>query len=322
MKVLITGATGYLGRAVVAALAASGHDVIAFARTASASALPVTAVDGDVRDVAALTRAATGCDAIIHTAALVAVWRRRSQEFDDVNVGGLRNVLAAALTAGVPRIVYTSSFLARPPAGMARTPVWNDYQRTKAAAAVLADEAVRNGSPLIRLFPGVIYGPGRMTDGNLLGTLVSDHLTGRLPGLVGADRTWSFAYVDDVAAAHVAAVERGVIGACYDVGGENAPPMRAFEIVRELTGRPLPRRLPTWAVAGVAFAEETLARWFGRHPRVTTGTLEILLHDWPLDNRRAEQDLGYRVTPLKEGIARMLASLQAAESTETGSRRS
>ena len=319
MKVLITGATGYLGRAIVTALAASGHAVLAFARTASASGLPVATVDGDVRNAEALAGAAAGCDAIIHTAALVAVWRRRSQEFDDVNVGGLRNVLAAAQRAGVSRVVYTSSFLARPPAGMAHTPVWNDYQRTKAAAAVVADEAVLNGAPLVRLFPGVIYGPGRMTDGNLLGTLVSDHLKGRLPGLVGADRTWSFAYVDDVAAAHVAALARGTIGACYDVGGENAPPMRAFEIVRELTGLPLPRRLPTWTVAGVAFVEETLARWFGRNPQVTTGTLEILLHDWPLDNRRAEQELGYRVTPLREGIARMLTSLQAADPSPAGS---
>ena len=311
MKVLVTGATGYLGRAVVAALASAGHEVVAFARAASAADLPALRFDGDVRDAGALARAAAGCAAIVHTAALVAVWRKHANEFDEVNVGGLRNVLNAAGQAGVSRVVYTSSFLARPPAGMAATPVWNDYQRTKAAAAAVAEEAAARGAPLVRLFPGVIYGPGRMTDGNLLGRLVTDHLTGRLPGLVGSARIWSFAYVEDVAAAHVAALERGAIGRCYDLGGENAPSMKAFEIVRDLTGRPLPRRLPTWLAASVAFGEETLARWFGRPPRVTTGTLEILLHDWPLDNGLAEADLGYRVTPLTEGVGRMLRSLQA-----------
>src|SRR5437868_3829345 len=98
MKVLVTGGTGYLGRAVVRALAGRGHDVIVFARHAT-SPPPggaTAAVRGDVRDVGALQRAATGCDAICHTAALVSIWRRRSQDFDDVNVGGLTNVVAAA----------------------------------------------------------------------------------------------------------------------------------------------------------------------------------------------------------------------------------
>ena len=78
MKVLVTGGTGYLGRAVVQALAARGHDLVVFARTASRSGLPGAAVDGDVRDRAALERAAAGCDAISHSAALVSIWRRHT----------------------------------------------------------------------------------------------------------------------------------------------------------------------------------------------------------------------------------------------------
>src|SRR5438045_1277248 len=98
MKVLVTGGTGYLGRAVVSALAARGHDPVVFARTATASSLPGVAIDGDIRDRAALERAAGGCDAISHSAALVSIWRRRREDFDDVNIGGLRNVLAVAGT--------------------------------------------------------------------------------------------------------------------------------------------------------------------------------------------------------------------------------
>ena len=97
MKVLVTGGTGYLGRAVVSALAARGHDLVIFARRATGSGLPGTAVDGDIRDRAALERAAAGCDAISHSAALVSIWRRRHEDFDEVNVGGLRNVLDAQL---------------------------------------------------------------------------------------------------------------------------------------------------------------------------------------------------------------------------------
>src|SRR5919198_3071213 len=117
MKVLVTGGTGYLGRAIVRALEGRGHELVIFARTASRSGLPGKLVDGDVRDRAALERAAAGCDAVSHSAALVSIWRRRREDFDEVNVGGLRNVIAAAKLHRIPRIVYTSSFVALPPRG-------------------------------------------------------------------------------------------------------------------------------------------------------------------------------------------------------------
>ncbi len=109
MKVLVTGGTGYLGRAIVRALAARGHEPVVFSRHATASGLPGTAVDGDVRDRTALDRAADGCAAICHSAALVSIWRRRREDFDEINVDGLRNALAVGAARGITRIVYTSS---------------------------------------------------------------------------------------------------------------------------------------------------------------------------------------------------------------------
>jgi farnesol dehydrogenase len=235
----------------------------------------------------------------------------RRRDFDDVNVGGLRAVLDAAARRAIRRVVYTSSFLALPPAGLDAAPEWNDYQRTKAAADVLAGAAVRQGAPLIRLYPGVIYGPGAATDGNLVGRMVADHLAGRLPGVIGGDRIWSFSFVEDVASAHVAALEAGTPGARYLLGGEDAPQMRVFDIVRRLTGRAQPRRLPGWLASPAALGDELLAAWFRRTPLLTTGTLEILLRDWPLGHARASEELGYRVTPLDDGVARVVSALRA-----------
>jgi NAD+-dependent farnesol dehydrogenase len=310
MKVLVTGGTGYLGRAVVRALAARGHELVVFARTAAGSGLPGRLVDGDVRDLDALERAATGCDAVSHSAALVSIWRRRPADFDEVNVGGLRHVLAVARARQIPRVLYTSSFVALPPRGQTAPIEANDYQRTKVAADRAADEAVRDGAPIVRVYPGVVYGPGSLTEGNLVGRLIGDHLKHKLPGLVGPENPWSYSYVDDVADGHCVALERGAIGGRYALGGANATQQRVFEIVRQLTGRRPPPRIPFPVATLLGAAEELRVSIFGGTPLLTRGAVEIFRHDWSLDSSDAIRDLGYRMTPLEDGIARTIASIR------------
>jgi len=312
MRVLVTGGTGYLGRAAVRAYHARGHDLVIFARSATRSGLPGSLVDGDVRDRTALERAAAGCDAIAHAAALVSIWQRRSADFDDVNVGGLRNVLAIAGTLKIPRVLYTSSFVAIPPRGRTSPLESNDYQRTKVAADRVADEAVAAGSPLVRVYPGVVYGPGVFTEGNLVGRLIADHLRRRLPGLICPENAWSFAFVDDVAAGHCAALERGRIGGRYSLGGENAPQRRVFEIVQEVTGRRPPPRIPFPVASMLGAAEELRVTLFGGMPLVTRGAVDIFRHDWSLDSADAVRDLDYTMTPLAEGVRRTIASIADA----------
>jgi farnesol dehydrogenase len=309
MRVLVTGGTGYLGRAVVHALAGKGHAPVVFARTASASGLPGTLINGDVRDPAALAKAAADCDAICHMAAMVSLWQPHAADFDEVNVGGLRNVIAVTESARIAKLVYTSSFLARPPAGRAVTMSANDYQRTKVLADAVAAEAAGRGVPVVRLYPGVIYGPGRQTEGNLIGRLVRDHLAGKLPGLIGADRPWSYAWIDDVANAHVAAVERAAPGASYVIGGVNAPQVRVFEIVREITGRPMPRQIPFALATTAGWMSDRMASWFGAPPLLTQGAVRIFREDWSLDSAAAVRDLSHQIRPLEEGVARLVASL-------------
>jgi len=309
MRVLVTGGTGYLGSAIVRALVRRGHEPIVFARRASASGLPARLVDGDVRDRPALTRAADGADAICHTAALVSVWRRRAEEFDEVNVGGLESAIAACRAHAVPRLVYTSSFLALPPAGATAAIRANDYQRTKTLARETARRAAEDGVPIVALFPGVVYGPGAATEGNLVGRLIRDHVAGRLPGLIGADRPWSYAFVDDVAEAHVTAIERGRSGAEYLLGGENAPQMRVFEIVRDASGLALPRRIPFPVATAAGWIQEARAHLTGATPQLTRDVVEIFRHDWSMDSRLSIEELNYRITPLNTGVGALLRAL-------------
>lgn len=272
MRVLVTGGTGYLGQAICRALTTRGHVALPFARSTG----------GDVRDRAGLAAAARDVDAIVHSAALVSIWRPRAQDFDDINVGGLENVIAASAAAGHTRLVYTSSFLALPPRGEASPLNGNDYQRTKAAALVVAKHAAASGVPINIVVPGVIFGPGLMSEGNLIGRMVADHVAGKLPGLVGPERIWSFAWVDDVANAHVDGLERGATGEIIEAGGHNLPQRAPFDWLQKTRGIKRPRTLPAWAASLVGHVELTRARVTGRMPLLTPATVEIFRHDWPL----------------------------------------
>jgi nucleoside-diphosphate-sugar epimerase len=309
MRVLVTGGTGFLGSAIVRALARRGHTPVALARRASASGIACETIDADVRDAGSLSAAVRGVDAVCHAAALVSLWRARHEDFDEINVGGLERIIEACRAHGVRRLVYTSSFLALPPAGATVPLQANDYQRTKVRALEIVRNEVSRGAPIVTMAPGVIYGPGPATEGNLIGTLLRDHLAGRLPGIVGGQRLWSYAWIEDVAGAHVTALERGAPRAEYTLGGENASQLRLFEIVRDLTGRPLPRRIPATLARFAGIAEELRARVTGLPPRLTRGVVNIFERDWPVDSGGAAE-LGYRVTPLRAGLEAMLATLR------------
>lgn len=323
MKVLLTGATGFLGKTVARRLAAAGHDLRLLVRERSVLAgLPEAAerVSGDVTDHDGLRRAAQGCQAVMHMAALVKVWVPDRARFDAVNVGGVLNALAAAREAGA-RLVYTSSFIALGPTGpepadeSRRHPgagYRNDYERTKAVADGLVQQAVDAGQDVVRLYPGVVYGPGELTDGNLVVKMVMDHLRGRLPGIIGpGDRLWSYAFVDDVAEGHLQALERGGAGERYFLAGENVGMDGFFAQLAELTGvRPPRRHIPypvAWALgAGMwAWAELT-----GHEPQLTHEVVNVFRHHWAFSSAKAQAELGYRPRPLREGLALTLEWLE------------
>jgi NAD+-dependent farnesol dehydrogenase len=309
VKVLVTGGTGYLGSAIVQALVRRGHHPVVFSRHAAASGLPGTLVDGDVRDTRAVAAAAADVDAVCHTAALVSVWRPDASEFDAINVAGLQSSLAAVRLHRTRRLVYTSSFLALPPSDSPRPLTANEYQRTKVVARDVARRAAAEGVPLVALYPGGVYGPGRETEGNLVGRLMLDRIRRRLPGTIGGDRTWSFCYIDDVADAHVAALELASPREEYMLGGVNAPQRAVFEFLRDVRGIAVPRRIPYAVATAVGAFEEWRAAIMGTPPLLTRGVVDIFRHDWALDSADAVRDLGLRVTPLREGLERTLASL-------------
>lgn len=322
MKILLTGGTGFLGKNVARCLARRGHALRLLARAGSdLGGLPAEAeiVRGDATDLGSMRRAAEGCEAVVHMAALVKMWVPDPGRFEAVNVGGFRNALAAA-RASRARLVYTSSFIAVGPAGPepadesrihAGEVFRNAYERTKARAEAEARAAAAAGEDLLILYPGVVYGPGDLTDGNLVVGMVADHLRGKLPGIIGpGDRLWSYAFVDDVALGHGLALERGGRGERYFLGGENATLNDVFSLLQRLEGAAPPRHIPYGVASAMGRAMYLWAELTGHPPQLTHEVVDVLREHWAYTSAKAARELGYRPTPLEDGLRRTLAWLR------------
>ncbi len=323
MKILVTGGTGFLGRRVISELAPRHELRLLVRRGSSRERFPanVEFVEGDVTDRLSLSKAAPGCDAVLHAAALVKILAP-AEQFDRINVKGLENVLAAAEHAGtVERVLYVSSFIALGPtdgrtfdeSAEPRDRAWiNDYERTKTLSDRAARKAIAAGAPLSVVYPGVIYGPGEMTEGNIVVRHILDLIHGRLPGLIGKpERRWNYVYVEDVARGVVQALEKPGPGGRYVLGGENVTLGHFYSLVGRLTGAKIPTlRFPDSVAKAAGAVQKAWAKMRGKTPQLTPDLVEIYKHDWAYSSAAAERELGYRWRTLEEGLAATVAWLK------------
>lgn len=320
--ILLTGATGYLGSQIARELIARKAPFRVLVR--DASRLPFNpaqagceVVIGNLREPVALRAAVREVDTVIHTAALVKMWVRDARDFWRINVEGLQDLLQTASNSGVRRVIYTSSFVALGAshdvnAGEElhnRGPYSNEYEETKARALDWL-RSQQGKYPVITLFPGVIYGPGPKTEGNLVGGMIDQYVAGKFPGLLGSgEQRWSFSFNADVVAAHLAALEKGTPGEEYVLGGDNRSLSEFFRLLENLTGvHHRVRHLPFFAGKLVGAMEVARARLSGHQPQLTAGAVEVFKHDWVYSSAKAIRGLGYRVTPLEEGLKKTIDS--------------
>lgn len=325
MRIFLTGATGFLGGRLAELLAPHHQLRLLYRAEAQAAAFPsgVEKVRGDLRDADLLTRAADGCQAVIHAAALVKILAP-ARDFDEVNVEGFENVLRAAERAGVERMVYVSSFMALGPTEKGRTAdgrageldesapaderdFINDYERTKTRADRLAREAIVRGAKLDVVYPGVIYGPGPLTEGNIIVRHLLDLAHRRLPALLGKkERRWNYVFVDDVAGGIVRLLE-GKPGRRYVMAGENVSQDEFYGLAARLGRIAVPTlRMPDLVGKTAGFAMKTWAQAFGGTPQLTPDLVEVYRHDWAYSSAKAGREQGYAPRPLAEGMATTL----------------
>jgi dihydroflavonol-4-reductase len=316
MTALVTGATGFLGSAIVRVLLGAGHEVAVLVREGSdqrnIEGLEVSVRYGDLNSPNSLDAAMSGCRYVFHAAADYRLWAPSPQEMYRSNVDGSRFVVEAAARQGIERLVYTSSVAVlginadRSPADE-ETPVSlsdmiGHYKRSK----FLAEQAVHEAAAAHHLSyvvtnPSTPIGP-RDVKPTPTGRIIVDAATGKIPAYV--DTGLNVAHVDDVARGHLLALERGADGQRYILGGTDLSLREILEMVARRLGRPPPRiRLPRRPLYPVAFIAESIARLTGREPRITMDGLRMASKYMYFSSARAEKTLGYTARPAVQAIA-------------------
>jgi len=310
---LVTGATGFLGSAIAIAARAAGYRVRALVRPSS----PRANLDprdehtmGDLRDRASMAAAMRGVRYLVHAAADYRLWARDPDKILRSNVEGTRIVMEEALRAGVERIVHTSSVatIALTESAMAdetrQLPVEmavGAYKRSKVLAERLVEDMIAHQRlPAVIVNPSTPIGP-RDVKPTPTGRIIVEAARGRMPGFV--DTGLNLVHVDDAAAGHLAALQRGTIGERYILGGENVALRQMLADIARLVGRRPPRlRLPIAAVYPFALGAELWARRSGREPFATRDGLRMARHHMFFSDAKARRELGHASRPYREAI--------------------
>ncbi len=323
MKTLVTGATGFIGSAVVRKLLARGRQVRCYvepgASVVNLDGLDVDIVEGDINHRERLSDALSGCDVLYHLAAIYRMWLPDNAVMYRVNVEGTKTVLFAAMAAKLKKVVYTSSIAAVgvPAAGeladeSSRFNSWdsaNHYVRSKHLSELDALRFAREGVPIVVVNPAFPFGE-RDTAPTPTGKLIIESLKEGVPGYPSGGL--NVVDVDDVAEGHVLAEERGRVGERYILGNHNLTYKEFYDLVTELGGvRPIRRKLPGSMMLGLAWAMERVSEFTQKAPPLTVKGAQYASKRLWFDCTRAHAELGMPRTELRETVDKSIRWFRA-----------
>lgn len=319
MKVFVTGATGFIGASLVRELLRDGYQVRALVRAGSdrrnLDGLDLELHEGDLRDLESLEKGLRGCEVLYHAAADYRLWTRNPAEMYDINVGGTRAILEAALKQGLSRVIYTSSVgtLGNPgdgTPGTETTPVTladmvGHYKKSKFLAERAAEGFIAKGLPLIIVNPSTPVG-GLDIKPTPTGKIIVDFLNGRMPAYLNTGL--NVIDVEDCARGHILAARHGRTGEKYILGNENLTLQRIFAMLAEITGLPAPRvRLPYHPILFAAYVNEAIARCTGREPLIPLAGVQMAKKFMFFDSAKAVRELGLPQRPAIDALQKAVA---------------
>jgi len=316
MKVLVTGATGFIGRQLTLALATAGYDVKALCRNTDHPYLikhkNIEPVLGNILYKQSLARAMQGCSQVYHTAAIAKMWCRNPDDYHETNVNGTHIVLETAGLTGVKKVVYTSTCGVWGPTikhPMTETdprvtgfPI--AYERTKYLAELEVQNFIKQGMQVVTVNPSRVYGQGPVTDSNTVGKMISGYLRGKwriIPG--SGEQVANYAFLDDVVAGHIAAMDKGISGERYILGGHDISFNDFFKTLQQVSGKQLGLiRIPLKAIKLYSRLQWLKTRLTGLPPVFLPEFAERLKYDQKYCSNKAVTHLDYNITPFADGL--------------------
>lgn len=324
MKIMITGATGYIGHSLALEAARRGYTVHALVRDVRSKFLPthtnIIPFRGDITDKDSVEAAMFGCNKVMHAAALAKFSNKDNAVFYKINVEGTRNMLEAALKLGIKKFVFTSTGAVLGPSG--KNPLRendpriiafeNDYEISKHWAEQIVKEYARKGLFAVIVAAPRVYGPGLPVNGNILAGVLKKILAYRVAfAPANGQAVANYAYLEDVVTGHFLAMEKGMAGEKYILGGENLSYTSFFKNICACAGKKIrvihvpALLLKTWGLLYML-----MMKLAGRDTHVSPKTISRILHNRALSCEKAVRQLGYRITPFSEGIRKTILHLQ------------
>lgn len=317
MKIFITGATGYIGNHLAMRLANEGNIIHALCRSSNKMNLlqheNIRIFEGDINNISAIEKALQGCEQVYHLAAFARVWAKYSSVFYEMNVTATKNILDAARKAGVAKIVFTSTAAVMGPSK--ERPVKeddpranyprNEYEISKTAAEELCRSYVKDfGMNIVIVNPPRVFGPGIESESNAVSRLVKLYLQRKWKVIPGDGKgTGSYVHVLDVVNGHVLAMQKGMTGERYILGGENISYNQFFKTLAEVSGIKVKLfKLPLSLMMFAGYAMMLRTKLTGKAPLLTPVWIKKYYYDWSLSSEKAQRELGYTFRPFREGL--------------------
>ncbi|TET58630.1 MAG: NAD-dependent epimerase/dehydratase family protein [Promethearchaeota archaeon] len=313
-NILVTGGTGFIGVPLVKKLQSLGHNLKLLVRESS-DIIPFEGLNnidyiiGDVRDNEILYKAAENIDLIYHLAAYTRMWAKDKSVIEDTNVKGTKNIAQIALEKNI-RFIYISSFIA-----LGGTPIdpvdetyeseeglYLDYAKTKFQAKKLIKDFINKDLNATIFYPGIAYGPG---DFNIFGQTILDITARKFLGCPGkGDNIGSFVYVNDIVDGVVSVIDRNDLkGEDFILGGINIKFGDWMDLIAEIAGnKKKPRHFPMSFAKLYALLCELKTKLTNKMPYTNRSTVKMINHNWSYSSEKAIEKLGYKITPLREGL--------------------
>jgi len=315
MKSFVTGATGFLGSAVMRCLLTAGHEVRVLVRPDSnrknLENFPVEVIEGDLRDHSSLKRAISGCDNLFHVAADYRLWVPDPETMYAINVTGTQALIMAAAEAGVKRIVYTSSVAtlglnqdgspSTEDTPTSYTAINGYYKRSKFQAEQMVRQLTHDHQlPLVIVNPSTPIGPGDIRP-TPTGRIVLDTLRGRMPAYVNTGL--NIAHVDDIAYGHLLAYQHGKPKERYILGGDNMTLLQILQAIDDINDIKKYRvNLPISLMLPMAWLMEKVATFTHIEPRATLDSIHMAKKLMFFSSEKAHLELGYQCRPTIEAL--------------------